>query len=79
MAPYFVDSDIIAQQNTFVKPFLWKNYLFFDYYCLIYSRREPNSHGFERQISAPATEKILAIYYSTASCILQALADKAKL
>ena len=28
-----------------------------------YSRREPNSHGFERQISAPATEKILAISY----------------
>jgi hypothetical protein len=30
---------------------------------LCYSRREPNSHGFERQISAPATEKILAISY----------------
>ena len=28
-----------------------------------YSRREPNSHGFARQISAPAAEKILAISY----------------
>ncbi|MBQ5362014.1 MAG: hypothetical protein IIU63_01580, partial [Clostridia bacterium] len=28
-----------------------------------YSRRESNSHGFERQISAPATEKMLAISY----------------
>ena len=30
---------------------------------LPYSRREPNSHGFERQISAPAAEKMLAISY----------------
>ena len=28
-----------------------------------YSRREPNSHGFERQISAPAADKMLAISY----------------
>ena len=28
-----------------------------------YSRREPNSYGFERQISAPAAEKMLAISY----------------
>ena len=28
-----------------------------------YSRREPNSHGFARQISAPAAEKMLAISY----------------
>jgi hypothetical protein len=37
-----------------------KNFLYITYF---YSRREPNSHGFERQISAPATEKILAISY----------------
>ena len=30
---------------------------------LPYSRREPNSHGFERQISAPAADKMLAISY----------------
>jgi hypothetical protein len=28
-----------------------------------YSRRESNSHGFERQISAPAADKMLAISY----------------
>ena len=33
------------------------------YFLFGYSRREPNSLGFELQISAPATEKFLAISY----------------